>query len=317
MSKIKISEEKLQSLISECVQEIINESLESEGIGNFLGNAYQWGRNKVNNFKKDFVVGRLHQRAKNVNYNPLASYRKKYGDEHVKNMLNQRGDMYGQNRLNTMINAYNGTFMGGDNAPRANTELAMDSVNQQPNVGPNNNRDRSDLVAQSKQQMQQAAKFLKDNGHEFVNGQWIYTKDGSNWPALKSQYKAIRNAAQKYNIASKGVNGVYESKIRKIVSESLKEYLNEIGDTAAGQEKLGRLSARRFNQASDEKQKAYNAENPEDEKKHLDKKHNLMQRSIAAYDKAAKERDEHPGLKHYHGNAFNGGEQKERKKARK
>ena len=39
-----------------------------------------------------------------------------------------------------------------------------------------------------------------------------------------------------------------------------------------------------------------------------------MQRSIAAYKKASKERDEHPGLKDYHMNAYYAGERKEKKK---
>ena len=47
MSKITISEEKLNQLIYESIQE----SLEDEGLGNWLGNAYQWARNKWNNFK--------------------------------------------------------------------------------------------------------------------------------------------------------------------------------------------------------------------------------------------------------------------------
>ena len=120
MSKIVISEENLDRIIKEAILEAIDEKMGfGEWLGNAAGNAYQWGRNQIANLQKGFTAGRLHQRANNVNFNPLSRYREKYGDQHVRDMLAQRGDRYGRNRYDVMSKAWNGT---GVKPPTAHPE---------------------------------------------------------------------------------------------------------------------------------------------------------------------------------------------------
>ena len=90
MSKVVITEERLQKLISEA----INEAIEDEGLGRWLGNAYQWGRNKINNFKGEFNAGRNNQRWQNRDFDPY------HGMKDADQMRNFNGDEYGQYRYN-------------------------------------------------------------------------------------------------------------------------------------------------------------------------------------------------------------------------
>ena len=91
------------------------------------------------------------------------------------------------------------------------------------------------------------------------------------------------------------------------------DFLNEIGDTASGQKKLGRLCARRQGQAMGEYNKAVNSLSDEDKDEHMNKMGNYMSRSLDAYDKARKEREKlpHKIAQRYSG-VYHSGEQKEK-----
>ena len=68
MAKMTISENRLQELIQEGICEVLQESQYDEGLGHWLGNAYQTMRNKWNNFKGDFNAGRNKARWENRDY---------------------------------------------------------------------------------------------------------------------------------------------------------------------------------------------------------------------------------------------------------
>ena len=95
MTKNLISEERLEQLIEESIYEVLSEGQYDEGLGRWLGNAYQWARNKWNNFKGDFNAGRNYQRYKNRDYD---SY-EPYGDE-ADAIRNFGGREYGAYRYN-------------------------------------------------------------------------------------------------------------------------------------------------------------------------------------------------------------------------
>lgn len=95
MAKNLISEERLEQLIKESIYEVLSEGQYDEGLGRWLGNAYQWARNKWNNFKGDFNAGRNYQRYKNRDYD---SY-EPYGDE-ADAIRNFGGREYGAYRYN-------------------------------------------------------------------------------------------------------------------------------------------------------------------------------------------------------------------------
>jgi len=73
----------------------INENTNNEGVGKFLGSAYQWLRNKYYNFKNDFRAGRNYQRYKNMDYDPYSNY----GDDADK-FRNLGGQEYANYRYN-------------------------------------------------------------------------------------------------------------------------------------------------------------------------------------------------------------------------
>lgn len=95
MAKNLISEERLEQLIKESIYEVLSEGQYDEGLGRWLGNAYQWARNKWNNFKGDFKAGRNYQRYQNRDYDPYSAY----GDD-ADNIRNFGGKEYGAYRHN-------------------------------------------------------------------------------------------------------------------------------------------------------------------------------------------------------------------------
>ena len=98
MAKMIISENRLQELIQEGICEVLQESQYDEGLGHWLGNAYQTMRNKWNNFKGDFNAGRNKARWDNRDYDAF-SY---YGDD-ADNFRNYGGYEYGADRYNKTV----------------------------------------------------------------------------------------------------------------------------------------------------------------------------------------------------------------------
>ena len=252
MSKITISEEKLNQLIYESIQE----SLEDEGLGNWLGNAYQWARNKWNNFKGDFNAGRNHQRYLNKDYDPYHYY------DNADEFRNLGGRQYADYRYdlaaerNAAARQYGPSRFrngGSQDAPQGgmqpNPDVAQPSFDNGSGTAPaapaaapsapapqaptNNNQPsqnpttRGNVKNKAQQMISKNANFLKQKGFTLQNGQWIYAQDGSNSPALSSQYPDIVQAAKSYNMAMKAAQGLYEQRIRKIVAESIKKMYNK------------------------------------------------------------------------------------------
>ena len=100
MAKQIISESRLTEIINESIYEVLSESQNDEGLGSFLGNAFQWAKNKWNNFKDDFNAGRNNQLYKNKDYDAYSRYEN--GDE-IRNFGQQQYDAYrgNQNRQNS------------------------------------------------------------------------------------------------------------------------------------------------------------------------------------------------------------------------
>ena len=249
MAKVIINEERLNTIIEEAITEVmIEEGLfgnmwngiknganrvknfvnDHGGLAGAAGALYQRARNGINNAAKNFEFGRASERAKNQDYDPLQNYVQKYGTDFAQKMVNNLGDKYGQNRYNKMSDVRQGKTIPGANTdpdePTANPVVQAANAPQQNKLNFGGNQQTKQNVANKAQQiLQQKAMFLKQKGFQLVNGQWIYTKDGSNSPALQSQYPDIVQAAKSYNMALKGAKGLYEAKLKK-----LSRQLNEI-----------------------------------------------------------------------------------------
>lgn len=116
----------------------------------------------------------------------------------------------------------------GNSNPQENPSVTKQAQqgNAQTNTA-NGNNNRQAVVNKSQEALKNSSSFLTQKGFQLVNGQWVYTKDGSNSPALQSQYPDIVQAARKYNIALKGAKGVYEQRIKKM-QKQLMEMQNKL-----------------------------------------------------------------------------------------
>lgn len=74
MGKIQISEQRLENLILESIDEVLQEEWINEGLGRWLGNKYQSIRNRIRNFRQDFRAGRGEARAENLRRNPYDQF---------------------------------------------------------------------------------------------------------------------------------------------------------------------------------------------------------------------------------------------------
>ena len=134
MSKNYISEERLRQLIQESITEVLMENENDEGLGRFLGNAYQWAKNKWNNFKGDFNAARNYQRYKNRDYDPFEHY----GDE-ADEIRNFGGREYGAYRYNQARDRNNSARQYDRTINRNNSQ----NTDMVPHPGHNNNNNNN------------------------------------------------------------------------------------------------------------------------------------------------------------------------------
>ena len=211
MAKVVISEERLNRIIEESIIETINEAIEDESLGHTLGNVYQWGRNKWNNFKRDFNAGRNYQRYKNMNYDPYSKYNN--GDE----FRNLNGQEYAAQQ-------YNNTVTRNANAKQwTRDKIGQDTqgqpVPQQQNqIEPTGNPN----VTQTTPQAQPAttkrgfqskqARPVADIQAQVTNGRLMSKADGQLVAAALGEYK--RNHPE-----------INEGIIKEAVTNAIKKYI--------------------------------------------------------------------------------------------
>ena len=280
MSKIRITESELNRLIAESIEE----SLENEGLGRWLGNAYQWGRNKLANFKNDFKAARNYQRSKNMNYDPYHYY------DNPDNFRNLNGQQYADYRYdltadrNAQARQYgpsrykNGGQGQGGYAPNPDLQQMVEPTGNaiNPNApqapspaqpGTPNMQQMQMKLTQARQAAKQAGlmpKQVPGKGTQWVkvgpNGQpaQVSYQDQQLIQAIKNANAEINNYRQyhTYNKQTKQWNpSQMQEAVRRIVTRVLNEAINELGDTPLGQKKLGKLSATREREAFDARRK--------------------------------------------------------------
>jgi len=231
MSKFIIEEEKLNSILEECFEEVMLEEgvfdRFKEGYQNFknnggfagaAGRAYQRTRNSIANAKKDFEFGRAAERAKNVDYDPLKKYVDKYGADFAKKMVDQLGDRYGQNRYSKMTDVRQGKTIPQNDEPSAYPNLTNTAATQ----------------TKKPYQAPSATATPSKKPYQAPNATAQPQVQASGWGNMdNAQYmdEAVQNA----------------------VSNALRKMINEIGNTKDGQRALGAVSARSRRRATDAK----------------------------------------------------------------
>lgn len=136
MAKIRITEEKLTSLIEESIYELLQEAQYDEGFGHWLGNSFQKLKNKWNNFKGDIRAGRNKARYDNRDYDSYSDY----GDE-ANQLRNFDGGNYARYRydLATDRNRNANQFWVTPTGRRVDSRFAgyNSGTNTVPNDAPN------------------------------------------------------------------------------------------------------------------------------------------------------------------------------------
>lgn len=239
MAKYVISEERLNAIIRESIEE----ALQDEGLGTKiaqgLGTARQWVQDKVDNYKNAFNAGRNRQRFSNKDYDPYQ------GMKGAENYRNFGGDEYGQYRYNVTADRNNraqqswsnqyGTqtnkrpSAGGEraenyangrqqgNAPQGNEPQANPALNQQPAA------QQAPQQPQQAQAQQQGAKRgfqpkqarpVADIQQQVTNGRVMSKADGQLVAAALGEYK-------------KNHPEINEGTIKEAVANALKKYISD------------------------------------------------------------------------------------------
>lgn len=243
MSKVRITEEKLTSLIEESIYELLQEGEYDEGLGHWLGNKFQTVRNKWNNFKHDFRAGQNKARYDNKDYDSYADY----GND-ADRMRNFDGGNYARYRYQTAVDRNRNADQSWTtpNGTRVNNRFNNNQGNQQSQTQPQTHPQTQQQTQQQQnvsqtnnntthinpqERMQALSNYLQQKGHRLVNGRWVYTQDNSNWPASKSRYDDIRKAALEYYRLQGGQNsaGLSENKkyLQRVVNESVNKTLKK------------------------------------------------------------------------------------------
>lgn len=314
MGKIIISEQRLSTLINECVEEVMLEEgligrawngikqgarnlrqgiKDAGGIGQWAATKYGEAQRGLENYRneinKAYRTGRRAADAKAVGKShPIEYWRRKYGDQFVDTM--------------ERIGGFNPN--GKTNYPREKFIQALRAYNLSDND--------INAILQMKGYNPLGATEMQQNGTE-TNG--TQTGEQTTNPDVAQQQQQQPKAQPQASGWGNMDNAEYmDEAINKAVSKAINEVINEVGDTWRGQEMLGRLSARREKQSGDELRKAGMALDPDEEEKHRKKAANYLGRSTAAYVKARDERnkkyDSWTKPAQMMANAFHGGEAK-------
>ena len=242
MAKYVISEERLNAIIRESIEE----ALQDEGLGTKiaqgLGKARQWVQNKVDNYTNAFNAGRNQQRFANKDYDPYQ------GMEGAENYRNFGGDEYGQYRYNVTADRNNragqswnnqyGTqtnkrpSAGGEraenytngrrqgnaqqgNEPQGNAPQANPALNQQPATQQAPQQQATAQQQGAKRGFQpKQARPVADIQKQVTNGRVMSKADGQLVAAALGEYK-------------KNHPEINEGTIKEAVANALKKYINE------------------------------------------------------------------------------------------
>lgn len=328
MAKYIINEEALERIVRESVVEVLEEGerfnnlmnkagravgnirngiKNSGGVAQYLAGQYGKAERGIQNWKNSvsqaYRAGRAASDAAMLQQNhPVKYWETKYGPEFAAKMGEIMGGSYPKDRLIQALNAYK---VSPEDQEKILAQKGYSSQQQgqgnsgiEPEVSPMvNNPQQTGAQQQNVKKggfQPKSARPIADIQAQVTNGRLLSKADGQLVSAALGEYK-------------KNHPEINEESIKNAVSESLKKYLKEQGETYKGQEKLGRLSQRRLNQCMDAKRSG-------DDKKGGE----YMKRSLAAYDKAKEERDKKYKdgdiAKHQMASAFHDGEKKEKRK---
>lgn len=201
MSKMIISENRLQELINESIYEVLNESEFDEGFGHWLGQTYQGIKNRWNNFRKDIEAGRDKARFDNKDYNGYSHY----GDQENEIRKMNRGG-YGNYRYNLEKernnaargqNVTNDTTETQSSSTTQNTDSTQSNDGQEPSA--NNGTIPHPSLVNTQQNQEQPQEQPQDQTPEAPTQQ---NADAQNQPQVQSKRAEVESRFKSGNYPS-------------------------------------------------------------------------------------------------------------------
>lgn len=284
MSKLIITEERLNTLISESIEEVM---LEEGWFRDTAGKAWNGIKNVAKNVRQGVkdsggilpyasnLRGYAERRAEQLR-NKMAQARKAgraaadvkaLQDPHPSNYWAQK---YGEQFVSAMR-----SMLQSGNYPRERFIQALRAYNVSED-------DIQKILANAGYNTADQSAGTTNNGELGVN------PDVQQAQATQPQRQQQPTDTGAGNL---GGGAGMDSAIEEAVSKAVKNFINEVGDTYKGQYKLGRLHGRRETQAFDANRKADATLDQDEYAKHKSQFSDYMNRATAAYVKARDERD--------------------------
>lgn len=232
MSKIKISEDTLQKLIMESINDIFEErGINGGSLGHRLGYFAQGVRNKLRHLGSDFKAGKNKRMKDDIDYNSygifgdeendVRKYSKPgaYGKERYELEVNRNQVPWGQTQKNSLIQD------NPDIEPQ-NQETLQNQETPQNNKQQGNDKQALNNVLDISKRLNQLNKQFQEWGFQKVGNEWLYHGQRQD-KASESSYDEIRNANSEYwkLIKQYAFLNEHRKRINKLISENVTKAL--------------------------------------------------------------------------------------------
>lgn len=286
--KYRINEQQLNNIITNSTLKVLSEAMEDEGLGRFLGDMAGRIRNGINKFTGDFNAARNNRMYQNRNYDSYQNYgydpnSRNFDPNTARQYQDTKNAGASRTAMGSFQTQYGDTVQGAQ--PQGNPQVAPQNTQQttQPSAtqnGPQNNP-QMQQQQQNKRNPQEANRLSNEReaarracvnaglqlDKDKATNTWKWNRVDGNPTLDQKQQQLVQNYIQLYNdwadaFGSNNRPTISENRLNRIIKESVKKVLNEIGDTAQGQYMLGRLAARQAKKSGDWNWKCNTTEQP-------------------------------------------------------
>lgn len=242
--KYRLNEQQLNNLIAESTMRILSEAMEDEGIGKFLGDMAGRIRNGINKFSSDFNAARNNRLYQNRNYDSYQNYgydpnSRNFDPNTARQYQDTKNAGASRTAMGSFQTQYGDTVPGAQPQGNPQTEPQNTQQTTPPSTPQNGPQDNPQMQQQQKpqadaeelrNQMQQAFKACKDAGLTYDKNTGKFS--APNGVRSQSQNQLVQNYANLYKqwaqaAGFKTRKTISESRLNKIIKESVKKVLNE------------------------------------------------------------------------------------------
>ena len=280
MGKIIISEQRLNALINECIEEVMIE----EGIVQNAWNGIKKGAQAVGNGVKKFVKDPV----------GTAASVKGWYDQTKNRMQNRWKEAYNIARDKVRLQSADDSVWDKLDDSEKQALLQVRGTDKFGNWKFNAIR-YAKAVEKTGKDANEIAQIMTQKGFKGITPEYVQQMlavgrgqtqaSGNN--GEQAPNPDVRNSVQQNN----GGNYGMDSAVEEAVQRAINEVVNELGETGWGRRNLNRLGEKRRRQSYEEKKKADTALNSAEEAEHSKRSKDYMGRSMAAFAKANEKDD--------------------------